>query len=80
VETFNLNKAIKRNIDRFPPEFISQLTKEESGFLRFQAGISKTEGLVLGTILTGNVTTNFPSRTYDIQPFRQSGYSEVASL
>ena len=41
VETFNLNKAVKRNIDRFPPDFMFQLTKEEAERLRFQTGISK---------------------------------------
>jgi len=27
VETFNLNKAVKRNLDRFPPDFMFQLTR-----------------------------------------------------
>lgn len=44
VETFNLNKAVKRNIDRFPEDFMFRLTKEEAVSLRFQIGISKTEG------------------------------------
>jgi hypothetical protein len=44
VETFNLNKAVKRNIDRFPQDFMFQLTKEEADSLRFQIGISKKEG------------------------------------
>jgi hypothetical protein len=44
VETFNLNKAVKRNIDRFPQDFMFQLTKEEADSLRFQIGMSKTEG------------------------------------
>ena len=44
VETFNLNKAVKRNIDRFPQDFIFQLTKEEADSLRFQIGMSKKEG------------------------------------
>jgi hypothetical protein len=26
VETFNLNKAVKRNLDRFPEDFMFQLT------------------------------------------------------
>ena len=29
VQTFNLNKAVKRNINRFPSDFMFQLTKEE---------------------------------------------------
>jgi len=44
VETSNLNKAVKRNIDRFPQDFMFQLTSEEAGSLRFQIGISKPQG------------------------------------
>jgi phage regulator Rha-like protein len=36
-----LNKAVKRNIDKFPPEFMFQLTEDESDSLRFQFGTSK---------------------------------------
>jgi len=43
VETFNLNKAIKRNIERFPNDFMFQLTKEEWDNLIFQNGISKNQ-------------------------------------
>ena len=38
VTTGNLNKAVKRNINRFPPDFMFQLTKEEYDNLRFQSG------------------------------------------
>ena len=41
VQTFNLNKAVKRNIQRFPADFMFQLTKEEYESLIFQSGISK---------------------------------------
>src|SRR5260370_4825331 len=44
VETFNLNKAVKRNRDRFPQDFMFQLTKEEAMSLTFQIGISKPTG------------------------------------
>jgi hypothetical protein len=44
VETSNLNKAAKRNLDRFPSDFMFQLTKDEADSLRFQIGISKPEG------------------------------------
>ena len=43
VETFNLNKAVKRNIDRFPQDFMFQLTREEVDSLRFQIGMSKND-------------------------------------
>ena len=41
VETFNLNKAVKRNLDRFPADFMVQLSMDEAESLRFQTGISK---------------------------------------
>ncbi len=41
VETGALNRAVKRNLQRFPPDFMFQLTAEESDFLRCQIGISK---------------------------------------
>lgn len=41
VTTGNLNKAVKRNIKRFPPDFMFQLTTEEWDALRFQNGIIK---------------------------------------
>ena len=40
VETKNLNKAVKRNIERFPVSFCFQLTEEEVENLRFQIGTS----------------------------------------
>ncbi len=39
VTTGNLNKAVKRNIDRFPNDFMFQLTAEENRSLRFHFGI-----------------------------------------
>lgn len=41
VETKALNKAVARNIDRFPDDFMFQLTIEEWNSLRFHFGTSK---------------------------------------
>ena len=41
VTTGNLNKAMKRNLDRFPADFMFQLTAEEARSLRFQFGSLK---------------------------------------
>ena len=41
VATFNLNKAVRRNRERFPADFCFQLSAEEYQALRFQIGISK---------------------------------------
>jgi hypothetical protein len=42
VETKVMNKAVKRNLDRFPSDFFFQLTVEELDNLRCQIGTSKT--------------------------------------
>lgn len=42
VETKMLNRAVKRNLHRFPEDFMFQLTEEEIKSLRFQIGTSKT--------------------------------------
>lgn len=70
VQTKILNKAVKRNLERFPTDFMFQLTQEENESLRFQNGTSKngrggrrylplvfTEGGVamLSSVLTSNV-------------------------
>jgi len=44
VLTGNLNKAVKRNIKRFPEDFMFQLTKEEFDNLKFQFGTSSWGG------------------------------------
>jgi hypothetical protein len=43
VETKALNRAVRRNKDRFPDDFMFQLTKEEGERLRFQIGASSLE-------------------------------------
>ncbi|MBI5150224.1 MAG: ORF6N domain-containing protein [Candidatus Omnitrophica bacterium] len=41
VTTGNLNKAVKRNIERFPEDFMFTLTREEYTVLRFHFGSLK---------------------------------------
>ena len=42
--TKDINKAVKRNIERFPDSFMFQLTDNEYDNLRFQVGTSKIRG------------------------------------
>ncbi len=44
VTTGNLNKAVTRNLDRFPIDFMFQLTKDEFEKLKFHFGISSWGG------------------------------------
>jgi len=40
VETKTLNRAVKRNLQRFPLDFMFQLTEDEADALRYQIGTS----------------------------------------
>jgi ORF6N domain len=44
VTTGNLNKAVARNADRFPTDFMFQLASKEVTNLKFQFGISSWGG------------------------------------
>ena len=44
VTTFNLNKAVTRNLDRFPRDFMVRLTSKEFENLIFHFGISSWGG------------------------------------
>ena len=44
VETKQLKRQVNRNIDRFPPDFMFELTKDEFDNLRSQFGTSRWGG------------------------------------
>ncbi len=44
IVTKNLNKAVGRNLDRFPDDFMFQLNKKEFNILKFQFGTSRWGG------------------------------------
>ena len=44
VETGQLNRQVKRNLERFPSDFMFQLSKEEVEILKCQNGISSWGG------------------------------------
>jgi hypothetical protein len=44
VDTKALLRAVRRNIERFPPDFMIQLTHTEFESLRYQSGTSKGRG------------------------------------
>jgi len=68
VETKNLNKAVKRNMERFPKFFMFQLTEEEWDLLRFQIGTSKAGKLGKG------------GRRYLPYVFTEQGVSMLSSV
>ena len=44
--TKDINKAVKRNIERFPEDFYFQLTKDENSILRFQIGTTNNRNMI----------------------------------
>ena len=47
VETKRLNEQVRRNIDKFPEDFMFQLTKEEFENLKSQIAISSSARVVI---------------------------------
>lgn len=60
-ETKNINKAMKRNIERFPEDFCFQLTENEFQNLRFQIGTLNRK------LNNGNVTRKYLPYVYTEQ-------------
>lgn len=52
VETRRLNEQVKRNIERFPEEFMFQLTRDEIDFLKSQIVISREPDSVMSQFVT----------------------------
>lgn len=66
--TKNINKAMKRNIDRFPKDFCFQLTESEIENLRFQNGTSSLE------------KENYGGRRYLPYVYTEQGISMLAGV
>ena len=66
--TKNINKAMKRNIDRFPKDFCFQLTEEEIENLRFHFGTSSLK------------KENYGGRRYLPYVYTEQGISMLAGI
>ena len=67
-ETKNINKAMKRNIERFPEDFCFQLTEIEAENLRFHFGTSSLEN------------QNYGGRRYLPYVYTEQGISMLAGV
>ena len=75
VPTFNLNKAVNRNLDRFPEDFSFVLTMEETRDLIFQSGISSRPAAQKNVMKKGRGGTRKPARV-----FTEQGVAMLASV
>jgi len=62
VETKRLNEAVKRNISRFPSEFMFQLTKEEYECLRSQIVTLNTDEILKSHFATSSIDKSLRSQ------------------
>jgi len=72
VETKTLNRAVKRNRDRFPDDFMFQLTTEEFDNLRYQFGTSSLRSQI--------VTSRWGGRRYPPYVFTEQGVAMLSSV
>ena len=72
VETKMLNRAVKRNQDRFPGDFMFQLTVEETLSLRYQSGTSN--------LRSQNGTSSWGGRRYRPNVFTEQGVAILSSV
>ncbi|HBG48224.1 MAG TPA: DNA-binding protein [Cyanobacteria bacterium UBA9971] len=79
VETFNLNKAVKRNIERFPEDFMFQLTETEWESLRLQIVTSKEENNAL-IFQFGISKHKKGGRRYNPYVFTEQGVAMLSSV
>jgi len=77
VETKRLNEAVKRNIERFPTDFMFQLTEEEYENLRSQI-VASTAGDSLRSQIATSKTRG--GRTYLPYAFTEQGVAMLSSV
>ena len=83
VETRVLNQSVRRNIERFPEDFMFQLTKGELEILKSQIVMSKLPGNEVDTNWTSQiVTSNFVKMGLRKQPyaFTELGVAMLSSV
>ena len=58
VETKRLNEQVRRNLERFPEDFMFRLTKEEAEFLKSQVEVLETGK---------NISSHFATSSYHLR-------------
>ena len=73
VPTKALNRAVKRNLERFPEDFMFQLTKDEAENLRHQIGTSSSGS-------PSDVVSRWGGRRYLPYVFTEQGVAMLSSV
>jgi len=75
VETKQLNQAVRRNIERFPDDFMFQLNTREMGFWGLKFGLEQPKNL-----RSQFVTSNRGGRRYQSYVFTEQGIAMLSSV
>lgn len=80
VETKALKQAVKRNIDRFPEDFMFQLTKEETELLRSQVIVLEKGTDGHPNLRSQIVTSSWGGSRYQNFVFTQEGVAALSGV
>jgi hypothetical protein len=75
VETKRLNEAVKRNIERFPPDFMFQLSKDE--FQNWRSQILTSNSLMSQTAISNTIKMGMRKQPF---AFTELGVSMLSSV
>ena len=77
VETKRLNQQVQRNIERFPEDFMFQLTKEETEVLRSQIATLENDD---ANLKSQNATSSWGGQRYLPYAFTENGIAMLSSV
>lgn len=81
VKTSRLNEQVKRNIERFPEDFMFQLTKGEFDILKSQNAISNTfDNQMVANLKSQNATSNWGGTRKNPYAFTENGVAMLSSV
>jgi hypothetical protein len=89
VETKALNQAVKRNMERFPEDFMFQLSKDEFEDLKSQIAISSDDEILRSQNVTSsedeilrsqNVTSSWGGQRYMPYVFSENGVAMLSTI
>lgn len=78
VSTKRLNEAVKRNLDRFPADFMFQVTEDELEILRSQIATSRFEQPNLR--FQSGISSSYGGRRYLPYAFTEQGVAMLSSV
>lgn len=80
VETRRLNEQVKRNIERFPADFMFQLTREEFGHWRLNEDVSYTESVNSNDLMSQFATSSWGGARKLPYAFTEQGIAMLSGV